>query len=195
MSAGTDTRAEARHMLRQGKTWASGKTCGGHLMSEGVEKGLCRQGKGLSLACLHSKTFLGLSSFLILALSWEAQLQISPFFKGPSAWMFLQGPATCCYPVSTKLEWWFTWEVFASDLAAADILGAQPQHLTRELNCQYPGNTDGSCSKEPYLNRSCILPLQLVGDGLKSRWKYLRTANKIGIELSNVMTCIGVTRL
>jgi hypothetical protein len=82
--------------------------------------------------------------------------------------LFLLGSAIAadhvCYPSSIELDYWCVCEV-----------------LTRGLSC--PDNTEGSCSKEPFLNRSTSLhilsfPLPLVGGGLEGRLKHLRTIIK-----------------
>ena len=44
----------------------------------------------------------------------EAQLLTSLLFRIPSAWLFPLGPASCCYPYTTKLDSWYTCEVFVS---------------------------------------------------------------------------------
>ena len=56
------------------------------------------------------------------------------------AWLSLLGHVTTVAKDSTELDCWYIREMFVS--------GSSCCLLTYKLNCQFPDNTDGSCSKE-----------------------------------------------
>ena len=91
-----------------------------------------------------------LESLLIFASLREAQPRTSGLLlwfllltqAEAEAWLSLLGSAAAS-AIPTLLKWTAGVFVFVSGLSCRYL-------LTCELNCQFPDNTDGSCSKEPF---------------------------------------------
>ena len=129
-------------------------------------------------------TLVGLVVLLIIAsqrgtaenFSWRSSWSLLLTLDEAEAWLSLLGSPILlihvCYSDSTGLLA-YLWSVYE---------WVKLPLLTCELNCQFPDNTDGICSKEPFLNvplpHILSFPLSLEGGGLKGRLKHLRTIIK-----------------
>jgi hypothetical protein len=149
------TQVEARHVLRQ-DPW---RTCD---VSRDYKKNSTDSDKGwLGLLIELAVQCLLVSHLPWYLLSWEhlsGELLLASLWVFPAeAWLSLLGSAITA---DSSLLFWLYWTrllVYPESV----LEWIELMVLTCELNCWFPDNTDGSCSKEPFLNRS-ISPVSFL---------------------------------
>ena len=135
---------------------------------------------------------LGLKSFLIFTLLWEAHSRTSPgIFGGPNqSWWLVPNQLRPVYLWWSYHYFWFmfsilsllnwTTGIFLKYLQVDWAVTAE----SYELNWQLPNNTDGICFKEEFINRftSRFLRIFLIYPSKQVKNNSLRTIIKSRVE-------------